>query len=180
MRLSGRGAAIAAAALLLALSFAPLHCRREAPFREGEPAPDLRFRDLEGREVALSSFKGRVVVVNFWATWCPPCLAELPSLDRLHRALSRDGLAVLAVSVDERDPEVLSFVKERGLTLSVLRDRGGAEAARKLGVDSYPTTFVIDGAGRLRARYLGVADWDLPEALDHFRGLLKESTSPTR
>ena len=130
--------------------------------------------------MALSSFRGHVVVVNFWATWCAPCRAELPSLDRLHRALGRDGLVVLAVSVDERGADVAGFVKQRGLSLPVLRDVGGLQAARELSVEGYPTTFVVDAAGRLRARYLGVADWDLPEALDHFRRLLKESTSPTR
>lgn len=181
MRPAARAVLLALALLLLlALGLLPGRCGREAPFREGDPAPEMRFVDLEGREVALSSLRGRVVVMNFWATWCPPCLLELPSLDRLHRALGREGLVVLAVSVDERGTDVAGFVKERGLALSVLRDAGGAEARRALGVDGYPTTFVIDAAFRLQARYLGIADWDLPEALDHFRGLLDESTSPTR
>ncbi|HEY6548697.1 MAG TPA: TlpA disulfide reductase family protein [Vicinamibacteria bacterium] len=152
----------------------------EAPFQKGEAAPDLHFTDGEGKPVALTSFRGRVVVLNFWATWCAPCLEELPSLDRLHRALGRDGLIVLAVSVDARDVDVAAFLKARGLSLPVLRDPMGVEAARGLSVHGYPTTFVVDAAGRLQARYLGVAEWDLPEALDHFRGLLKASTSPTR
>ena len=87
---------------------------------------------------------------------------------------------MLAVSVDARGVDVDAFLKEHGLTLPVLRDPQGAEAARGLSVQGYPTTFVIDAAGRLQARYLGVAEWDLPEALDHFRGLLSASTSPTR
>ena len=180
MRAPARTVAVAAATLALALAFAPMHCGQEVPFLAGEPAPDLRFLDLEGHEVALSSFRGRVVVMNLWATWCAPCLAELPSLDRLHRALSRDGLVVLAVSVDERSTDVSGFAKERGLTLRVLRDPAGSVASRALQVDGYPTTFVIDAAGRLRERYLGIADWDLPESLDHFRALLSESTAPTR
>ena len=163
--------------VLLLLSIRGL---RERPFRSGEPAPALEFTDLEGRTVSLASLEGRVVVLNYWATWCAPCLTELPSLDRLHRALSGDGLVVLAVSVDEVGTDVASFVRERGFAFRVLRDRGGAEAARALGVDGYPTTFVIDRAFRLRERYLGIAEWDRPEALDHFRGLLSESTSPTR
>ncbi len=180
MRAPARAVAATAAALALALAVAPVHCGREAPFPAGEPAPDLRFTDLEGHEVALPSFRGHVVVMNFWATWCAPCLGELPSLDRLHRALSRDGLVVLAVSVDERGTDVAGFAKEQGLTLRVLRDPGGSASARALHLDAYPTTFVVDASGRLRERYLGVADWDLPEALDHFRGLMSESTSPTR
>ena len=180
MRAPLRALAVAAAALALALSVGPFHCGREAPFAAGAPAPDLRFNDLEGHEVALSSFRGQVVVMNLWATWCAPCIAELPALDRLHRALSRDGLVVLAVSVDEGSTDVAAFARERGLTLQVLRDPGGRVGARALHVDAYPTTFVIDAAGRLRERYLGIADWDLPESLDHFRALLSESTAPTR
>jgi peroxiredoxin len=153
---------------------------REKPFRAGEQAPALVFTDLEERTVPLAALEGKIVVLNYWATWCAPCLTELPSLDRLHRALSRDGLVVLAVSVDEGGTDVEGFVRERGFAFTVLRDRGGAQAARELGVDSYPTTFVIDRAGRLRERYLGIAEWDRPEALDHFRGFLSESTSPTR
>jgi len=163
-----------AAAFALALAIAPAHCGREEPFRAGEKAPALVFTDLEGQEKALSTYEGRVVVLNLWATWCAPCLTELPSLDRLHRALSRDGLVVLAVSVDARGTDLAAFIKERGLGLPVLRDPGGASTSPALHVEGYPTTFVIDAAGRLRERYLGIADWDLPESLDHFRGLLEE------
>ena len=180
MRAPVRWAAVALLAVGLAFAVIPMQCGREEPFLAGAPAPDLRFTDLEGREVALSSFQGHLVVLNLWATWCAPCLAELPSLDRLHRALSRDGLVVLAVSVDEKATDVAGFVKAHGLTLAVLRDPAGAMAARDLHATSYPTTFVIDAGGRLRERYLGVADWDLPEALDHFRALMSESTAPTR
>ena len=144
-------------------------------------APELGFTDLAGNEVKLTSTRGRVVVMNFWATWCAPCLTELPSLDRLHRALSPEGLVVLAVSVDERSVDV------RGLREGPRPELAGAagsgrERKRRAGSPCRPTrrTFVVDAAGRLQARYLGVAEWDLPEALDHFRGLLKESTSPTR
>jgi len=171
------------AALVIALGLlAALHFRGHAdpPFVAGAPEPGMRFLGPEGGEVSLASYRPHVVVMNFWATWCAPCLAELPSLDRLHRALGRDGLVVLAVSVDDASVDAAAFVASRGLTLPVLRDPGGREAAARLQVDGYPTTFVVDGAGRLQARYLGVADWDLPEALDHFRGLLKESASPTR
>ena len=117
----------------------------------GEPAPALVFTDLEGRTVPLASFAGKVVVLNYWATWCAPCLTELPSLDRLHRALSRDGLVVLAVSVDEGGADVEGFVRERGFAFTVLRDRGGAQAARELGSTGYPTTFVIDRGPPARA-----------------------------
>jgi cytochrome c biogenesis protein CcmG, thiol:disulfide interchange protein DsbE len=180
MRAPARALAVAAAALALALSVAPLRCGREVPFPAGSEAPDLRFTDLLGHEVPLASYRGKVVVLNVWATWCAPCLDELPSLDRLHRALARDGLVVVGVSVDAASTDVAAFAKQRGLTLEVLRDPEGSVVARDLHVESYPTTFVVDAGGRLRERYLGPFDWDLPESLDHFRALLSESTAPTR
>jgi thiol-disulfide isomerase/thioredoxin len=180
MRLRVRSPLAVAAAFALALGLVHAHCGREEPFRPGEKAPPLRLFDLEGREVLLSSYEGRVVVLNLWATWCAPCLTELPSLDRLYRALSGDGLSVLAVSVDERGADLREFLKGRGLSLPVLHDPGGVVTSEALHVRAYPTTFVIDAEGRLRERYLGVAEWDLPEALDHFRSLLRASTSPTR
>ncbi|HEY6549414.1 MAG TPA: TlpA disulfide reductase family protein, partial [Vicinamibacteria bacterium] len=85
-------AVIALAVLGLILGWAHFQQGHETPFRAGETAPELGFTDLAGNEVKLTSARGRVVVMNFWATWCAPCLTELPSLDRLHRALSPEGL----------------------------------------------------------------------------------------
>jgi thiol-disulfide isomerase/thioredoxin len=118
--------------------------------------------------------------VNFWATWCAPCVAEMPSLARLERALGRESLAVVGVSVDESEADLRDFVAREGIRFAVLRDPGGRVAARAFGVEGYPTTFVLDAGGVVRERYLGPARWDDPEALDHFRGLLSASISPTR
>ncbi len=113
------------------------------------------------------------MVINFWATWCPPCVAEMPALDRLHRALSRDGLVVLGVSVDEDEAVLTSFIEKGGLTLKVLRDPGGAVAQGAYRTTGYPETFVVDAKGVIVETYVGPADWDTPDALDHFRRLLK-------
>ena len=151
-----------------------------APLAVGAVAPDPQLPALDGGLAPLRPPDARLTIVNFWATWCAPCVAEMPSLDRLHRALPGQGLVVVGVSVDESEADVRDFVARAGLRFPVRRDPGGRGVARAFGVEGYPTTFVIDAAGVVRERYLGPARWDDPEALDHFRGLLSASTSPTR
>jgi peroxiredoxin len=148
--------------------------------RTGSPAPVFRLPSLGAGTVDLASFAGRVVVVNFWATWCPPCVEEMPSLERLHRALGPEGLAVLGVSVDDDEAALRRFVEEKGLTFPILRDPGG-DVARRYRTVQYPETFVLDGAGIVRERYAGAIRWDAPATIDHFRGLLRSrTTSATR
>jgi thiol-disulfide isomerase/thioredoxin len=170
------------AALVLALAFGIVHYHSgdAEPLGVGAVAPGLRLPRLEGGESPLLPAGAPLTVVNFWATWCAPCVAEMPSLERLHRALGREGLAVVGVSVDESEGDLEGFVARAGIHFPVLRDPGGRVAARAFGVEGYPTTFVLDARGVVRERYLGPARWDDPEALDHFRGLLSASTSPTR
>ena len=138
----------------------------------GTPAPALHLPTLAGGEVDLRSLRSRVVVVNFWATWCPPCVAEMPSLERLHRALGAQGLSVIGVSVDEDEGALRRFVERAGLTFPILRDPGGRTAVRAYGVRAYPQTVVIDIGGRVKEHWPGPAEWDTPEAVEHFRGLL--------
>ncbi len=165
----------------VAVAFARLQESKGYALKPGVPAPPFRLPNLSGGDADLASFGGRLVLVNFWATWCPPCVDEMPSLERLHRALGKDGLVVLGVSVDEDEAALKRFVAERGITFSVLRDPGGRRAAQAYHTTGYPETFVIDSAGILREIYVGPAQWDTPGALDHFRGLLESlSTSPTR
>jgi peroxiredoxin len=149
--------------------------------KKGTAAPTFRLPTLSGGDVDLASFRGRLVVVNFWATWCPPCVEEMPSLERLHRKLAPEGLVLLSVSADEDEPTLRRFVAAHGLTFPVLRDPGGAGPAQAYHTTGYPETFVIDGKGVLVDSYIGPAEWDTPEAVAHFRELLKTlSTSPTK
>lgn len=137
--------------------------------------PAFAFRDAEGAERTLAhpDFAGRGVVLNLWATWCAPCVAEMPALDRLAEALAGEGVVVLALSADRGGAEVVRpFYARVGLRhLGVWLDRGGA-AGRALGARGLPTTILVDGAGRERARAVGDLAWDAPEAVAAVRRLV--------
>jgi cytochrome c biogenesis protein CcmG, thiol:disulfide interchange protein DsbE len=169
-------AVVAAIVVGAAVGFVVLQGRKGFGPKAGDPAPPLRLPAVGGPEVDLRSFAGRVVLVNFWATWCPPCVEEMPSLEKLHRTLGPRGLVVLGVSADEDEAALLSFLKRVPVSFTVLRDPGGRVAASRYRATGYPETFVIDGAGVIREVFVGPAQWDTPAALDHFRGLLGPST----
>jgi thiol-disulfide isomerase/thioredoxin len=140
--------------------------RTFAPAAEPEPAPDLAFTDAAGSSLTLDDFAGQVVLVNFWATWCAPCVEEMPSLDRLQARLGDRGLAVVTLSLD-RDgaAPVAAFFAEHGLThLEPYFDPTG-RLMRSFEVMGLPTSVLIDEAGLVIGRYAGPAAWDSPEAL---------------
>jgi peroxiredoxin len=165
-----------------AYGFVSLQDKKAWALQAGSVAPTFRLPTLAGGEVDLSSYRGRIVLVNVWATWCPPCVEELPSLEKLHRALGGEGLVVLSVSADEDEAALRRFVAEHGVTFPVLRDPGGRLVAAALyHATGYPETHVIDANGILRESVIGPAEWATPAAIDHFRDLIKNrSTSPTK
>lgn len=128
--------------------------------------PEVPFVDGDGTERAVADFRGRGVVLNFWATWCAPCVAEMPALDRLRARVAGRGIEVLALSGDrEGAPVVEAFFERHGIeTLPVAVDRGLA-AARALGIQGLPTTVLVDGAGREMGRLAGAAEWDSEDAV---------------
>ncbi|MEL7471359.1 MAG: TlpA disulfide reductase family protein [Pseudomonadota bacterium] len=132
--------------------------------KEARPAISEVFRDQYGNEVTLQDYEGKVVVLNFWATWCPPCRAEMPSIDRLSADMAGPDVEVLALSTDRFDVErVVAFFDEIEVeTLRVLQDRRG-KVARKAGVLGLPVTVILDREGREIARLQGEAEWDSPE-----------------
>ena len=132
--------------------------------REGEPAPDFTLLSAEGERVALSDFRGKTVVLNFWATWCPPCRAEMPELQAVWEERGEgEDLVVLAVDVGERADEVMAFVENFGLTFPVALDVDGS-VADHYGLPGLPSTFFIDAEGVLRSQVLGPVFGDLLEA----------------
>jgi len=178
MRQALRTTAIVAVVITLAYGYLQLSGHRGYALQSGAMAPGFRLPALAGGGTELASLRGKVVVLNFWATWCPPCVSEMPSLERLHRTLAPEGLAVLAVSTDEDAAELQRFVTEQALTLPVLRDPGGRVAADDYHTTGYPETFVIARSGVLLQHTVGPAEWDTPEALAYFRGLLRGAPAP--
>jgi peroxiredoxin len=158
----------AMAAALALLLLAPSALAGEAPLtglgftapRELRPAPAIDLETLSGSRVALADYAGRLVVVNFWATWCKPCLKELPALDALARDLGERGLTVLTVNVDRgRRAKVNRFAERLGLTVPVLLDRDGT-VRYAYRVRVLPATQLIGRDGHIRGRVLGEQPWD--------------------
>ncbi len=170
-----RMAAIVALMIAMALGYLHLAENKGYALKVGTEAPGFRLPSLAGEERELRAYRGQIVVLNFWATWCPPCVAEMPSLERLHHTLGPEGLAVVTVSTDEDGEALARFTREYGLTLPVLRDPGGRVAGDVFHTTGYPETFVIDRQGILLQHTVGPADWDTPEALGYFRGLLSRA-----
>jgi thiol-disulfide isomerase/thioredoxin len=120
----------------------------------GSMAPDFTLQELSGKSVTLSDMKGKVVLLEFWATWCPPCRASIPGIERLHEKYKNKGVVVLAVSLDEGGWDgVQSFVKEHGIQYTVLK--GNDDVGAKYQVRSIPMLLVIDKEGKIMRRYLG-------------------------
>jgi cytochrome c biogenesis protein CcmG, thiol:disulfide interchange protein DsbE len=170
-----RGRLFLAALVLCFLSW--LSCNKDPGPQVGMPAPDFALPDLEGRVHGLADFRGRVVVLNFWATWCPPCIDEMPSLERLHQALGERGVAVIAVSVDERFSDVPAFVEKFHLTFPVLYDEG-KKVSRKYQSFKYPETYILDRDGRLKSKVVGPRDWSAPTVIRDMVDLLKSEPEP--
>jgi peroxiredoxin len=170
----GRFLPAASAALALVL----LSCNQDPGPQVGMAAPEFELPDLEGDRHRLADFRGKVVVLNFWATWCPPCIDEMPSLEKLHRALAERGVAVVAISVDERFSDVPAFVGKLGLTFAVLYDEG-KRVSRKYRTFKYPETYILDREGRLRSKVVGPRDWAAPTVIRDMVDLLKNETPPS-
>jgi thiol-disulfide isomerase/thioredoxin len=133
-------------------------------FDQPHALPEVRFQDDQGRDLTLGDFRGRVVVLNVWATWCVPCRKEMPTLDRLQARLGSKNFLVVALSLDRKGVEaVRGFYQEVGVeNLAIYVDPSG-QGSHALAIPGVPTTLLIDQEGREVARKMGEAEWDSPE-----------------
>ncbi len=152
-------------AILLAILLALSGCYSGSrPSRIGLAAPDFTVRDSD-RTVTLSQFKGQVLVLNFWATYCAPCVEEVPSLVQMQQHMKAKGVTVLAVSIDEDENSYRRFLRDHNVTLLSVRD-ADQKSNGLYGTVKIPETYVIDRTGIIRRKFIGPVDWTEPEIID--------------
>lgn len=160
--------------LLLLLALSACQLKNDKHPEKGKSAADFTIHDLEGKTVMLSQFKGKVVMLNFWATWCPPCREEMPSMEALYRKFNKNpDFIMLAVSIDNDAETVREFVKKNNYTLPVFHD-ANKNAGSRYGITGVPDTFLIDRNGIIREKVIGPFDWMDPKVVSFIDGLLKE------
>ena len=140
----------------------------------GTPAPDFSFPDLEGKIVSLSDYRGKIVLLNIWATWCRPCVDEMPSIEKLYNKFKDKDFQVLAVSIDTQGEKVVDlFMKVHNLSFKALLDTKGSiqRTYRTLGV---PESFIIDKNGVIIQKVIGAFDWSSPEIFQYFTHQLEK------
>jgi cytochrome c biogenesis protein CcmG/thiol:disulfide interchange protein DsbE len=143
------------------------------PALEGQVAPDFSFSPSPGRVATLKDFRGRVVLINFWATWCTPCRDEMPSMNDLRQGPSFDQLVILAFSVDRAWDEVNRFMSENQFTLPVYADFD-RKISTLYGTRKFPETYIIDKKGKVALKVIGSTDWMDSEMLSYLRRLMAE------
>ncbi len=135
---------------------------------------EASFQDVHGNRIRLSDYRGKVVFLNFWATWCPPCLAEMPAMDRLHRMLKTEDFAMVAVSVKEPARQVRTFYRDKNYSFPPYLDPNGS-AMRQFAIRSIPTTFILNREGHVIGAALGPREWDSRKAVALFRKLMQQT-----
>ena len=147
--------------------------QQQGPLQENSPVPAITVNSLNGKPLNLSDLKGKVVVLNFWATWCPPCREEIPSMMKLNSAMAGNAFQMVAVSIDEGGlPAIESFFKTSGFSLPAYTDPDN-RAAKAYGITGVPETFIIDKNGILIKKVVGPMAWDSPDVLSYLDGLTK-------
>jgi peroxiredoxin len=142
----------------------------------GDEAPNFTLYDLSGNVRSLSQFRGKVVLLNFWATWCGPCRIEMPAMEQLYRTLPRKEFEILAVSTDPQGSVVTRpFQQEMGFTFPILHD-SEYRVGLAYGARTIPITFMVDRRGIVRQKIFGARDWDSPEARDLIHELMRSSS----
>lgn len=172
-----------ASVAILALSFGLvwMQSSKYEPLTVGKIAPDFELPDLVDKDVRLSDFRGKVVFLNFWATWCKPCREEMPSMEVLYKNFGRDGLVVLAISIDRvtTKKDIPPFVKSLNLTFPILIDSWG-QTDKRYKLMGVHETYIIDQQGLLREKVIGPRDWTILDNLQTITSLLKSRVKSAR
>lgn len=159
-----------------------LNCGTQAAgfeVRAATPAPELQAQDLAGAPKNLANYRGKVVLLNFWASWCPPCLREMPSMERLRMKMTGRPLAIVALDSAETPAEVNAYLSRMKLGFPILLDPDGSNTKRWK-VFALPTSFLLDADGRVRYVLTGPTEWDEGEALGVIESLLAELSVPAK
>ncbi len=141
---------------------------------EKPPAPDFKLADLNGTFKSLSDYQGKPVVINFWATWCPPCIAELPSLNRAQERLKESGVNFIAININEELQTINSFLRDYPINFDVLRDETSAQILN-WNMTGLPTTFILDGKSRVVYQALGDREWDNDQIIEKIKALIEKT-----
>jgi peroxiredoxin len=169
MKFPGMAGALSVLALLWSAHLSAAGLESRPP----QAAPAFQAKDLAGQNHTLADYRGKVVLLNFWASWCPPCRHEMPSMERLRLKMAGRPLVILALDSVEPVEDVQAFLTTMKLGFPILLDPEG-ENTRRWKVYALPTTFLLDKAGRIRHVLKGGAEWDEGEALEAIEGLLQE------
>jgi len=145
------------------------------PVKKITPASDFELPDMDDEKIKLSDYRGKVVLLNFWATWCPPCVREMPSMERLHQQVNAEDFKVIAINQMEDTDQVFAFTGQLEIdpTFEILFDSSSA-VAQDYAVRGLPTTYLIDKQGNIRYRAVGGRVFDHPEVIEIINGLIKE------
>ena len=139
----------------------------------GEVAPDFKLEDTKGNQVSLSGLRGKVVMVNFWATWCPPCIEEMPSMERLNEAMADDDFVLLAINTEKNGRSVVPpFLNKTPYTFPILYDDKG-NVQKQYGVYKFPESFIIRKDGTVDQKIIGPLDWSSPKTIAYLKSLSK-------
>lgn len=176
VRILRRGVALLLLALLAACGQGP----PPDDLVEGRYFPPLLLHDFDGGTRSIADYRGKLVILNVWATWCPPCRKELPSLQRLQARLGPERYAVLGLSVDTDADIAQEYLLERGITFENFLDVGAREARRLLGIRAYPDTFIISPEGVLLRSVVGDRAWDDPEIAEAIEAAFRGETEGLR
>jgi len=141
--------------------------------KTGSLAPDFTLNDLCGEKVTLSKLRGKVVILNFWSIWCGPCLAEMPSLNKLYLEFKDKGLVVLSIAEDPAEKPLRSYIQEKGIAFSILMDKD-KKVYFKYSLFGIPVSFLIDKKGVIIEKFIGERDWASPQMKEKVVKLLKK------